>query len=76
MRRFVRSLSDRAELWLVVVLAFGYFIVASLASFFTHRLLPFTDRGLFGTVLFEIGALSIVAWMARVRGWSPSSRRA
>jgi membrane protease YdiL (CAAX protease family) len=69
-RRFIWALSDRAEFWLVVILAFGYFIVGSVQAFVQHRQGVRTDAWAAWLVLFEIAILAIIAWIAHVRGWS------
>jgi membrane protease YdiL (CAAX protease family) len=70
MIRLVRSIGPRAETALVVLVAFGLFIMASLRSIlFGHSGAVISNNGLLATMIYEIVALALIAGLLRLRGW-------
>ena len=78
MRRFdawIRSLSGATELIIVVVVAFGWFIVGSVRSFVaalasSHQLPPMTEWDFIELVLQEAFVLIFLGWFLWRRGWT------
>ena len=70
MRRFIRSLSDRTEFVLVIIICFAYPIFASLYFLVsgTRRIELTTDRVLRG-IAVEVLTLCVLALFLRARGW-------
>jgi membrane protease YdiL (CAAX protease family) len=67
---FVRALSPRAEFAIVVVGAFGVFVLASLIWMFNPpSAAPITEQGLVGLVEHELIVLLVLGWFLRERGW-------
>jgi CAAX protease family protein len=71
----IRALSPRAELMIVVVLAFGAPVVASLRD--VIRIMgsgvsgpPDTEAGTVELLAFEVLVLVLLVWFLRVRGWT------
>jgi membrane protease YdiL (CAAX protease family) len=69
-RKLVLNVSDRTELWVVLLLAFGPAIYVSLAAAFTHGLFSDSDWSSFVNTASEVAVLGFVVWISRVRGWS------
>jgi hypothetical protein len=72
---WIRGLSGAAEITVVVVVAFGWFTVASVWSFVaglatSHGLAPMTEQDFIEIALQEAMALAILAWFLRQRGWT------
>ncbi|HKR67071.1 MAG TPA: CPBP family intramembrane glutamic endopeptidase [Thermoanaerobaculia bacterium] len=70
MRAILQRLSPRGEFWLVLVLAFGYFVVRSTMAFFAGSARVLTTRWAVSLVAYEIIMLAIVIGIAKARGWS------
>jgi uncharacterized protein len=66
----LRSLSDRAEFWLIITLCFAYFVATSLAVLLLRmtRFELTTGRALRG-VAVELALLAIAGWILKVRGF-------
>lgn len=69
-RDLVLGISDRTELWLVVLLAFSPVIDACLAVAFAHGRGFDSDGSFFLNSAIQLAILALVVWISRVRGWS------
>jgi hypothetical protein len=78
MRDRIRRLSWKVELAIVLCLAFGWTVPSTLHALFdpssiAHRATPpVTDTALWGTIIFELVILSLLALFLRLRGWTLS----
>ncbi len=76
MRERIRNLSGRTELLLVLAVAFGTTVPASLAALLAPGVLsertspPITNAALHGTILYELIVLTLLALFLRARGWT------
>jgi hypothetical protein len=69
----IRSLSNRAEFFLVITLSFAYYIGTSLAATLLRiRQLELTTGRALRAIATEIAILLVVAWILRIRGWTAS----
>lgn len=73
----IRALSAKAELAVVVVVAFGWFIYLSLNEFVvlvwssgTYRRTPDTLAELIWQVAFDAAVLVVLGWFLHMRGWT------
>ena len=72
MLRLIRALSPRVEFSIITLVAFGPFIIRSLAdAVFPHMRPPITDAHLFGLVVYEPILFVILATFLWLRGWTP-----
>jgi membrane protease YdiL (CAAX protease family) len=71
-RRFIRSLSPSAEFAVVVLGAFGYFVVISLAAVFhaDPQAGQLSDRHLLVLLAYELVLLLLLLGFLRLRGWT------
>jgi len=79
MNNLIKKLSPTAELLIVMILGFGFFIYGSNRSFFvvnsdyTHSwIYKLTSQGHFSLVIHETIALLIIIYILKVRDWSIS----
>lgn len=81
--KLMLSISERTELWLVLLVAFGLPIYSSFVDAFTpYGSQPvITDQGRLHSCASQLAIFGFVVWVSRVRGWSirqlglhPSSR--
>lgn len=76
MRNFVRTLSGRSELIVVLLIAFGIFVPGNLAALVSHpspsghTAPPLTEAHLVGVLLYELLIFSILLPFLRARGWT------
>ena len=72
MRRFIQALPRSAEFAIVVVGAFGYFVVISLAAVFQHnaQVEQVSDRHLLVLLAYELILLLALLGFLRLRGWT------
>jgi uncharacterized protein len=69
--RYIREMSSRAELTIVVVVAFGWFMFASVVALFSSRTSqPISEVGLRGLLVYELVLLVFLGFFLRLRGWS------
>ena len=67
----IRRLSPRAEFFLVIGIAFGYFIVTSTVALLMRLSeLRMTPARVTRAILTEVLLLAIIAWFLQARGWS------
>jgi membrane protease YdiL (CAAX protease family) len=71
-RRFIQALPRSAEFAIVVVGAFGYFVVISLAAVFQHnaQVEQVSDRHLLVLLAYELILLVLLLGFLRLRGWT------
>jgi membrane protease YdiL (CAAX protease family) len=73
-RQLVLTFSDRAEFWLVFLVAFGFPIWGSLAFTFTaharQTAVVISDRERLLSSAIQLATFGFVVWIGRVRGWS------
>ena len=68
---FVRSFGPRTETVLVVLAAFGLFMLASIQSLiFGHGTAVISNNGLLATMAYELVVLALIAGFLRLRGWT------
>lgn len=70
------ALSRRIEFWVVVTVAFGYFIAGSVwAAWFAQPSddLAFSDASMIGLILTELVLFSLLAPLLWWRGWRPEA---
>ena len=76
MREWIRNLSGRTELLLVLLIAFGTTVPVSLGALLSPETLahratpPITNGALQGTIVYELVILIILAMFLRARGWT------
>ncbi len=71
MIRLVRSIGPRAETALVVLVAFGLFMLASIRSLiFGHSGAIISNNGMLATMVYELVAMALIAGFLRLRGWT------
>ena len=72
MRRFVQALPASVEFAVVILGAFGYFIVASLlaAVWRSTHATPLSDAQLVALVIYELVLLALIVGFLWLRGWS------
>jgi membrane protease YdiL (CAAX protease family) len=67
----VKSIGARTETWLVVVAAFGLFVVGSASYLFRRNGgAAIFDGGILFTIGYEVIALAAIAGFLKVRGWT------
>jgi membrane protease YdiL (CAAX protease family) len=71
-RRFIQALSRSTEFAIVVLGAFGYFVVISLAAVFQHnaQVSQVSDRHLLALLAYELVLLVALLGFLRLRGWT------
>jgi membrane protease YdiL (CAAX protease family) len=69
-RKLVLSISERTELWLVLLVAFAFPIWNSFAAGFTHRQFVISDRSRLLTCAIQLAILGFVVLISTIRGWS------
>jgi membrane protease YdiL (CAAX protease family) len=71
-RRFIQALPRSAEFAIVVLGAFGYFVVISLAAIFQHnaQVSQVSDRHLLVLLAYELILLLALLGFLRLRGWT------
>jgi uncharacterized protein len=68
---FVRSFGPRTETALVVLAAFGLFMLASIRSIlFGHGAAVISNNGLLATMVYELVVMALIAGFLRLRGWT------
>ncbi len=71
MRNAIRNLSTKSECWIVVVAAFGWFMVSSLFSLVHPAATPpISQRRIESLLIFEAIVLALLAAFLSVRGWT------
>ena len=72
MRRFIQALPRSAEFAIVVLGAFGYFVVISIAAVFQHnaQVSQVSDRHLLVLLAYELILLLALLGFLRLRGWT------
>jgi membrane protease YdiL (CAAX protease family) len=72
MIRFVRALSPLTEFAIVVLGAFGYFILASFASMLSNKSHPaISEAHLLFLIVYEPSILISLCGLLYIRGWTP-----
>jgi membrane protease YdiL (CAAX protease family) len=69
-RKLLLNASERIELSLVLVVAFGIYILNSTLDATTHKQLVNSDLATLVNLAFQLTVLGFVLWVGRVRGWS------
>ncbi len=69
-REMIRRLPPGLEFAIVIISAFGQFIVASILSIGTARTAAYTNEALASLLVGEALQFAVIAWFLRVRGWS------
>lgn len=69
LKNWIKRLPPRVEFHIVVALAFGYFIVASILWLLSDESMVFSNRSLAFTALYEVTAFFIINTFLWVRGW-------
>jgi len=71
-RKLVQSLSPSAEFAIVVLVAFGYFVVISVLAAFGRypQAGELTDRHLISLLIYELVLLTLLLSFLRLRGWT------
>ncbi len=78
MKDYLRRLSWKTELIIVLAVAFGWTLPVSVHSLITPPATapgstpPISDNGLWGTILFELLLFSLLLPFLRLRGWTPA----
>lgn len=68
---FVRSFGPRTETALVVLAAFGLFMLASIQSLiFGHSAAIISNGGMLATMAYELFVIALIASFLRLRGWT------
>jgi membrane protease YdiL (CAAX protease family) len=75
MKSFIRNLSGPGEFCLILLICFGLSIFTGIRGFVSHltnvaKPVLLTDFKLLLLVGYQLVAVAIVVWIARVRGWS------
>lgn len=71
MKRFIRALGPKAEFLIVVVGAFGIFIISNVLGLFLEMSpRTITDEGVRFLLAYESVILGLLAWFLSVRGWT------
>lgn len=75
MKSFIRNLPASVEFCLVIFICFGLSLFTGIRGFAHHLMhvakpFPLSDRMVLWLVCYELLALMLVLWIARVRGWS------
>jgi uncharacterized protein len=70
MERYIKGLSPNVELAIVVFVAFGHFILASIASVFSHeQAQAYSDADLLDLLLYELIVFISLGLFLLKRGW-------
>jgi membrane protease YdiL (CAAX protease family) len=69
-REMVRRLPVGVEFLIVVILAFGRFIVASILAMGSPELSTYTNHALMSVVVTELLNFAFLAWFLYLRGWT------
>lgn len=70
MVHFIRNLSGRAEFTTILVVSFGYYVIASLVTLIRGiRRFEMTTADAVWMIVFQLLVLSVVALILRIRGW-------
>lgn len=70
MERRIRNLSDRTVFFLVIAIAFGYYVATSaMALVLGIRELDLTTGRALRGIATQTAILLVIAWILRVRGW-------
>jgi len=74
-KSFIRNLSPRGEFFLVIAIAFGPMLFASFRDAIIHSIYGFkpihwTDAKQLELLTYELIAITLISWIARIRGWS------
>ena len=69
-REMIRRLPPGLEFVIVIISAFGQFILASILSIGTARTAAYTNEALASLLVGEVLQFAAIAWFLRVRGWT------